>query len=84
MIAAPCRTCGAPVVWCLTDKGKRVPIDLEPTADGNVVVVDVDPPHTPSAHVLTKNVLAAARECGVPLHLSHFVTCPDADTHRKT
>lgn len=28
-----CRSCGEPVIWCLTGKGKRMPVD-EPEDDG--------------------------------------------------
>ncbi len=48
---AECKSCGATINWCVTDKGKKMPVDVpegsEPTT-------------------------------------SHFATCPDANTWRKT
>jgi hypothetical protein len=29
-----CKSCSAPIVWTRTEKGKRLPCDLEPAADG--------------------------------------------------
>lgn len=29
---AECRSCGAPIIWCITAKGKRMPVD-EPEND---------------------------------------------------
>lgn len=48
---AECRSCGAPVLWCTTAKGKKMPVD----------VPENDEPTT-----------------------SHFATCPDAGTWRKS
>lgn len=28
-----CRSCGAPILWCITAKGKKMPVDV-PTDDG--------------------------------------------------
>ena len=33
-----CRSCGAPILWRETHAGRRMPIDPEPVADGNVVI----------------------------------------------
>ena len=30
---ADCRLCGAPVVWCITKKGKKMPVDLPDRVD---------------------------------------------------
>jgi hypothetical protein len=46
-----CRSCGAPILWCVTVKGKKMPVDLP----------DNNEPTT-----------------------SHFATCPDAATWRKS
>ncbi len=34
-----CRSCGAPVYWTETEKGKRMPVDREPGDDGNIVLI---------------------------------------------
>lgn len=33
-----CRSCGAEVLWAKTRAGKAMPVDPEPTAEGNVLV----------------------------------------------
>ena len=32
-----CHTCGAPILWCVTERGKRIAIDLAPSPDGTHV-----------------------------------------------
>lgn len=71
---ARCKACNAPITWELTTKGKRIPLDLAPTDDGNVTieggraVVHAQPP---------LDVEAGRR------YLSHFVTCPKASEFRR-
>lgn len=31
-----CQSCNAEVIWCVTHKGKRMPVDAEPVEGGNV------------------------------------------------
>jgi hypothetical protein len=65
-----CKTCGAAIVWVVTGKGAKMPVDklaerkfvLEPNPMG------ADAPQ-----------LAYSR----PVYTSHFVTCPDRDQHRR-
>ena len=78
-----CRSCRAPVIWARTEAGKRMPLDPEPTADGNVR------PDIPNRYDGEGNVLVAVlgpleREAhDGPLHVPHFATCPDADRWRR-
>jgi hypothetical protein len=55
-----------------------MPIDAEPTELGNIQFVA----EFGMATVLTGDALASARAAGEPLHLNHFVTCPDAHAYR--
>lgn len=73
-----CRTCRAEVVWCHTAGGKSMPIDAQPVPDGNVLVDD-------GARGLVATVVPAGQVTfdDRPLYVSHFATCPDADTHRR-
>ena len=70
-----CRSCGAPIRWARTEKGKRIPLDVEPV--GNLprgaftLAVEGD-------DLLAKSVFPAS------YYVSHFATCPCADEHRKT
>lgn len=68
-----CRYCGAPIIWCLTEKGRRMPLDAEPTPDG---------------HLRLDSATGRCQVVGVgsPEHqhyTSHFATCPRAAEARK-
>ena len=73
-----CRSCSAPVIWCTTKLGKSMPVDLDPTAGGNLSV-ERRGGRTPLVHVVA-NHLTLGRD---DLHTSHFVTCPQAKTWRR-
>lgn len=67
-----CRSCARDIVWGMTPAGKRMPLDPDPSPDGNlwidegvIMSTKVDPPD------------------GAPRYLSHFVTCPDAKRWRE-
>ena len=73
-----CGTCGAEVIWCRTETGKRMPIDAKPCADGNLLL---------DASELLPTVRPVSRIGRVqqqgPLYKSHFATCKHAAHHRK-
>ena len=78
-----CRSCGAKIMWVQTEKGRRMPVDDEPTDQGNITLVRrVD--NIPLAYVLAASEIAmmsmAERR---KLFTSHFATCPSADRWRK-
>ena len=90
-----CRSCGAPIWFGLTAKNKRMPMDLAPIEDGNVIVDgdmnlldkmasayegDAPPPDGCRVRVLTKG---EAVDPDVPRYTSHFATCPKAERHRR-
>jgi hypothetical protein len=60
-----CRSCGAEIVWAATNRNTYMPVDIQPTADGNV---ELQP---------DGNCIVYRGPIHRPLHLSHFVTCPD-------
>jgi len=70
-----CSSCGAPIVWGITEAGKRMPLDKTPHEKGNVVMVDG------ACLVLSGEALALARKD--ELLISHFATCPNAQKHRR-
>ena len=72
---ATCRTCGAAIVWAVTDAGKSIPIDEAPNVDGNLVLSMEDD----IQHARTPGLF----DGGAPRYVSHFVTCPDAEEHRR-
>lgn len=68
-----CRSCNAPIVWAKTEKGKPMPVDAEPVADGNIEL----------QAGIAKVVKAGEVLPGTLLYKSHFATCVHAASHRK-
>lgn len=77
-----CRSCGAPIIWAVTEAARRlIPIDAQPVQNGNIELISPsDPRESHIARVLGR--LGKTRSLG-PLHVSHFSTCPNAETHRR-
>lgn len=78
-----CRSCGAPVLWTITVKGKRHPVDPDPHPDGTIKLVAGVAGAAPKSYVMAGLDLVAMREGRTPLHRSHFATCPHAAQHRR-
>ncbi len=75
MKTAECRSCGEPVIWTTTSKGKRMPVDAEPSSEGTFdLQEDGD----------TVNAAWAPKGSSPDLHLSHFSTCPQSKEWRKS
>jgi len=69
-----CRSCGAPILWALTGRGKTMPVDAAPSDGGNVrLVLDGG----------TLRAIVGGDTDDQPVHVSHFVTCKHADRHRR-
>ncbi len=79
--ATRCRSCEAPVFWAVTDGGKRMPVDLQPEDDGNLVIVGMGPDDAARVTVVEPS---APMLGDPPRYRSHFATCPNADHHRKS
>lgn len=75
MKTTACRSCGEPMIWCLTEKGKRNPMDSEPSSAGKYRLDEQDNEQGPLA--------VWAPDYGGERYMSHFSTCPNAQTHRK-
>ena len=72
-----CSSCNAPLEWATSAAtGKTMPIDAEPSSDGNVIVRDGQ------AVVLNREQLAVLPK-DAPRFKSHFATCPLAARHRR-
>jgi len=69
---ARCKTCGTEIVWCKTKKGKSMPVDVNKREDGNLILDDID-----------GDTIAIYVGAGEGDHVSHFVTCKQADQHRR-
>lgn len=81
-----CRSCKALIVWTITSKNKRMPLDLLASPTGNVVLTaatDSDDwgNEIPVVAVLTDHEAQTETRTR---YTSHFATCPDAAQHRRT
>jgi hypothetical protein len=70
MSVPSCRSCGAEIRWEKNGNGKLVPLDPEPTPNGNLSIVD-------------GVVIVADPDAPPPHYVTHFATCPHADQWRK-
>jgi hypothetical protein len=90
---ALCATCKAPIVWAVTDHGRRMPVDLEPVPrtlfaearDGNLVlwfqVDELDRATGPQCVSYATD--DQRRNPDVPLWRAHFSTCPTVHAARR-
>lgn len=76
-----CASCGAQIFWAISVNGSRMPIDADPTPEGNVIVMQSrSNPENKKCVVLSRD---AERPKDRRLFTSHFSTCPNAKQHRK-
>ena len=76
-----CRSCRRSIIWCRTERGKKMPLDADPVTNhswANLFVLrEMERRDGPLA-------LAAWGLTGTePHYQSHFATCPNADQHRR-
>lgn len=80
---ASCGSCAATIIWALTSNFRRIPLDAAPQENGNLAVVG-EQGGVPVVVVVrsdgTDTPLWGPDEAR---YLSHFVSCPQADTWRK-
>lgn len=74
-----CRSCHAPVVWAVTTRGKRIPLDPAPVEHGNIVL-GVSGRSDPIAIVVPAEQILLADG---PRFISHFATCPNSARWRN-
>ncbi len=72
-----CRSCGAEILWAWTTKGKKLPLDAEPSPAGIIRLVGT------TAYVLSAADVTTMRAADQALWTSHFVTCSDAGAWRN-
>lgn len=73
-----CSTCKASIIFAKTAQGKDMPVDAEPSPNGNVRLRD-----TGMGQPLAV-VYGTVKQFGATgLRTSHFATCPDAARHRR-
>lgn len=76
-----CTSCHARVIWTWTDEATRMPVDDGPAPNGNVLLMRYETRIV--AAVLSDKEARRRRAKGIPLYLSHFATCPNAERHRR-
>jgi hypothetical protein len=76
-----CRSCGAPMIWANTVTGGAMPLDQQPSAQGNIEL-RLERARW-RANVLSPAELELLKGQGLELRTSHFVTCPNAAEHRR-
>lgn len=69
-VSTTCSSCGEPILWAVTEAGKRMPVD--PKSEKRLIL-------EPNGH----SPEAAPRARMVDTYVSHFVTCVSADQHRR-
>lgn len=70
---AECRSCKEPMIWARTGRGKKIPLDAEPSSAGNFVLEgDAQDPMT---HMADPTYTGDK-------YTSHFATCPNASNFR--
>lgn len=72
----PCKSCGAPIVWCLNHKGTKVPFDVRPTNQphGAYTIERDEAGQLIAEPIADKGPEVSER----PWFRSHFATCKDA------
>lgn len=72
-----CGSCRRAILWAVTPAGAKAPIDIDPVANGTVLVLK---PEVLAgeflAVVLSGDALEVARKSG-RLRVNHWATCPD-------
>jgi hypothetical protein len=71
-----CKTCGEQIIWCRTETGKRMPLDANPTAEGNLTL------NTGELLPTASSVGRTGHKPGQLLYKSHFASCKQAMVHR--
>ena len=86
-----CLSCKAPVIWTVTERRKRMPVDAEPVEGGTILLSHRRVGSPPVALVqgpleieqLRAQHERSPQEGPLRLHTSHFATCPNAARHRR-
>jgi hypothetical protein len=93
---ARCTACHAPILWTVTEAGRRLPVDAEELERGITSALDVDdgnviptgdtagPDSTVPVVYVTGHLIEAAQLFPPARRWRpHFATCPEADRFRR-
>lgn len=79
-----CRSCGRAVIWAVTAKGKRIPLDAEPNVRGNIIVKETQAIVNGHAETqLAAEQVAPLFDAKQSRYMPHHATCPDAKKWRR-
>ena len=84
-----CASCGAAILWAITSRGKRMPLDAHPSDAGTYYVFAgtgvrfLDPLQAVAISLTSDVRVGYGRRTDRPKFVSHFATCPNAAAHRK-
>ncbi|NMO00859.1 hypothetical protein HH308_06485 [Gordonia sp. TBRC 11910] len=83
-----CKRCHEQFFFVETVKNKRMPVDVAPASDGNLIIHKRGPdeegnPRLPFGSVVSGLQAEGMREAGIRLYVSHFRDCPYAEEFRK-
>lgn len=81
MKMSKCASCGADIVWARSSSGRKIPVDVDPDASGNVLLEDRD--GDVFAVIVSSLRASNSQETGHVLRTSHFQTCPQAKWWRR-
>lgn len=89
MKTADCSSCGAKILWALTQAEKRIPLDAQPIDDRTagqrglfMLVKRLD--DAPLAWPVTIDTPDSFRDLQAAIYQSHFAICPNAGAHRRS
>lgn len=89
MKSAACSSCGATILWAITQAEKRIPLDATPIDDRTagqrglfMLVKRLD--DTPLAWPVTIDTPDSFRDLQAAIYQSHFASCVHADRHRRS
>lgn len=74
-----CRSCSRPIIWTKTERGRAMPVDAEPSKDGNVSLRWAHDGATVLSSVPKPSLAFGRRD----LRKSHFASCKDAGAWRR-
>lgn len=80
-----CKGCNAEILFATTDNGRKMPVDILPNNDGNVIITSrLECGELEYfAHVLSPATAKSYDGDRTRLHMPHFVTCPKAQRFRR-
>ena len=84
-----CRSCGAPIIWAVTENGKRMPVDATPREDGNILLIEypasaLGDGYIEAAYVQSSLFEEWDVEAPEPRrYVSHFASCAQSKGWRK-